>query len=72
MRPFWGMGYASEAANALLDWIYRKISIDHVIGFAVAESTASRRVLEKAGMAFTGPANLRGIANAFYRRDRPT
>ena len=71
MRPFWGRGYASEAAGALLDWIYRAVPVDHVIGFAVAENMASRRVLEKAGMAFTGLRDLHGIANAFYQHDRP-
>jgi len=71
MRPFWGRGYASEAAGALLDWIYRMVPVDHVIGFAVAENMASRRVLEKAGMAFTGLRDLHGIPNAFYRHDRP-
>jgi len=71
MRPFWGRGYASEAAGALLDWIYRAVPVDHVIGFAVAENMASRRVLEKAGMAFAGLRDLHGIANAFYRHDRP-
>ncbi|MBB3016968.1 RimJ/RimL family protein N-acetyltransferase [Microvirga lupini] len=71
MRPFWGHGYASEAARALLDWVYRSVSVDHVIGFAVADNTASRRVLEKAGMRFTGLRDLHGIPNAFYRHERP-
>ena len=71
MRPFLGRGYSSEAAGALLDWIYRMVPVDHVIGFAVAENMASRRVLEKAGMAFTDLRDLHGIAHAFYRHYRP-
>ncbi len=70
MREFWGQGYASEAATALLDWIYRATPVGHVIGFAVAENMASRRVLEKAGMMFTGLRDLHGVPNAFYRHDR--
>jgi RimJ/RimL family protein N-acetyltransferase len=42
MRPFWGRGYATEAAAALLDWIDRAAPVDHVIGFAVAEHRASQ------------------------------
>jgi ribosomal-protein-alanine N-acetyltransferase len=42
-----------------------------VIGFAVADHAASRRVLEKIGMRFTGLRDLNGIPNAFYRHDRP-
>jgi RimJ/RimL family protein N-acetyltransferase len=71
MRHLWGMGYATEAAGALLNWIYRVEPIDHVIGFAVAENRASRRVLEKAGMSFTAVREVDGIPNAFYRHDRP-
>ncbi|MCB5174541.1 MULTISPECIES: GNAT family N-acetyltransferase [Microvirga] len=70
-RPLWGRGYATEAAAALLAWIYRVEPVDHVIGFAVAEHGASRRVLEKAGMSFTGIRDVDGIPNAFYRHDRP-
>jgi [ribosomal protein S5]-alanine N-acetyltransferase len=71
MRSLWGRGYASEAAGALLDWIYRAAPVDHVIGFAVADHMASRRVLEKAGMTFTGMQDLNGIPNAFYRHECP-
>ena len=70
-HALWGHGYATEAARALLDWIYRAKPVDHVIGFAVAEHAASRRVLEKAGMSFTGIRDVDGIPNAFYRHDRP-
>ena len=71
MRPFWGQGYATEAATALLSWIYGAAPVDHVLGFAVADHVASRRVLEKIGMRFTGLRDLNGIPNAFYRHDRP-
>jgi RimJ/RimL family protein N-acetyltransferase len=70
-RALWGQGYATEAARALLDWIYKVKPFDHVIGFAVAEHAASRRVLEKAGMLFTGIRDVDGIPNAFYRHDCP-
>ena len=71
-REFWGQGYAGEAAKALLNWIYRAAPVDHVIGFAFVEHTASRRVLEKAGMSFTGVQNLDGTPHAFYRHNRPS
>jgi RimJ/RimL family protein N-acetyltransferase len=71
MRRLWGQGYATEAAEALLAWIYRIQPVDHVIGFAVAGNNASRRVLQKVGMSFTGIRDVDGIPNAFYRHDRP-
>jgi ribosomal-protein-alanine N-acetyltransferase len=71
MRSHWGQGYATEAAGALLDWIYRVQPVDHVIGFAIAEHKASRRVLEKVGMVFTGIQDVDGNPSAFYRHNRP-
>jgi RimJ/RimL family protein N-acetyltransferase len=71
MRSHWGQGYATEAAGALLGWIYRVQPVDHVIGFAIAEHKASRRVLEKVGMVFTGIQDVDGNPNAFYRHNRP-
>jgi [ribosomal protein S5]-alanine N-acetyltransferase len=71
MRNVWGKGYATEVASALLTWIYKVTPLDHVIGFAVADHKASRRVLEKIGMTFTGVRDLNDIPNAFYRHDRP-
>ncbi len=70
-RECWGQGYATEVARALLEWIYRATSLDHVIGFAVADHAASRRVLEKVGMRLTDVRDYKGLPNAFYRHDRP-
>lgn len=70
-RAFWGQGYATEVAGALLAWIYKVTPLDHVIGFAVADHTASRRVLEKIGMRLTDVRNLNGVPNAFYSHERP-
>ena len=42
-----------------------------LIGFAAAGHEASRKVLEKTGMSFTGVQALNGVPYAFYRHDRP-
>jgi len=65
----WGSGYATEAARALLAWIYDAAPVSHVIASAVAENAPSRRALERAGMQFTGYGDVSGILNAFYRHD---
>lgn len=57
-----GMGYASEAASALLDWAKREMDIGGVIGICAAENTASRKVLEKCGfeLCFEGDGAYQG------------
>jgi len=53
-RPFWGQGYASEAARVLVDWAYAHPAIYRVWASCDAENMASARVLEKAGLVFEG------------------
>ncbi len=36
----WGNGYATEAAAALRDWIFRETDWDHFIGFADVRNAA--------------------------------
>ena len=45
-----GKGFATEAARALLDWVFTSAGFHRVIGRAEARNSASARVLEKLGM----------------------
>ncbi|MEU4743647.1 GNAT family N-acetyltransferase [Actinosynnema sp. NPDC023658] len=46
---FWGRGYATEGASALVEH-GRAIGLTRVVAFAMAVNTGSRRVLEKVGL----------------------
>jgi len=47
---FWGKGYATEAARALLQFAFREKKIDAVVSFAVAENHRSTAVMRRLGM----------------------
>lgn len=49
-RPFWGQGYASEAAHAVLEWALQDRGLDRVIAIAHISNTASENVMRKLGM----------------------
>jgi RimJ/RimL family protein N-acetyltransferase len=53
-RPYWGLGYATEAANAALDWARAGWGKRLVVSGHFADNPASGRVLEKAGFLYTG------------------
>jgi RimJ/RimL family protein N-acetyltransferase len=53
-RPFWGRGFATEAAEATLDWARRRWNKRAVVAGHFADNAASGRVLEKAGFLYTG------------------
>jgi RimJ/RimL family protein N-acetyltransferase len=61
-REYWGQGYASEAARALVAETFEQRSVTRVIAETMQRNVASRRVLEKLGMRLvtTRPAELPG------------
>ena len=53
-KPFWGRGFATEAAQAALDWAQRSWRRRAVAGGHFLDNPASGRVLEKCGFLYTG------------------
>jgi RimJ/RimL family protein N-acetyltransferase len=54
--PFWGNGYATEAARAVIDDAFAGLGHAVLLGGARVSNPASRRVLEKCGFQWTGVA----------------
>ena len=52
--PFWGQGYATEAARAVIDYAFGDLGYELLLGGARVSNPASRRVLEKCGFQWTG------------------
>jgi RimJ/RimL family protein N-acetyltransferase len=49
-RRFWRLGYATEAARAVVEWVFSVPSIWRLSATCDVENVASARVLEKAGL----------------------
>lgn len=60
-EPFWGQGYASEAARACRDLAFRTLPVEHVVSLIVPENEASIRVAERNGMTFWKMDVFRGV-----------
>ena len=52
--PYWGRGYATEAARAVIDYAFADLGYGLLHGGARVSNPASRRVLEKCGFEWTG------------------
>ena len=48
--PFWGYGYATEAAVGMVDYGFRVLGLDRIDAHYIAGNEASGRVLQKVGM----------------------
>jgi len=49
-HDYWGHGYATEAARAVLDCGYRELGFDEIVAFTTTGNLRSQRVMEKLGM----------------------
>jgi len=68
-----GQGYATEAASALRDWIFRETDAPHFIGFADTRNAPSLTVLRKIGMTPTRvETEPNGLLCQFHIYERPT
>lgn len=53
-KPYWGNGYATEAASALITYGFAKAGFDMLTCCHFADNLASRRVIAKLGFTSTG------------------
>lgn len=60
-----GQGYATEAASALRDWIFRDTDWDRFIGFADVCNTPSLTILRRIGMRETHLEDYEGMQCQF-------
>lgn len=76
-RPFWGRGYATEAAREVLRFAFRTAGLDEVVSFTSVGHAKSRAVMERIGLHASGefdhpslPEGHRLRRHVFYRLER--
>ncbi len=63
-RPYWGLGYATEAARGILAIGFDSLRLTHVTACHHLDNPASGRVLEKLGFVSTGISPSVSLARA--------
>ena len=69
-KPFWGRGYATEAAEAALDYAQRELDKSRVISLIRRDNLPSIRVAEKIGARFESEVELLGAPALVYATTR--
>jgi ribosomal-protein-alanine N-acetyltransferase len=70
-KKYWNNGYATEAAQACLEYGFKELGLQEIIGRVAQENTASIKVLEKLKMKFVKKENCEGIPKALiYKLNR--
>lgn len=49
-KPYWGQGFATEAARAAITDGFERVGLDEMVSFTVPANVRSRRVMERLGM----------------------
>ena len=53
-KPYWGQGYCTEAARAVLDYAFTVLNLNRIHAHHLARNPASGRVMQKIGMTYEG------------------
>ncbi|MEL7187067.1 MAG: GNAT family N-acetyltransferase, partial [Pseudomonadota bacterium] len=66
----WGQGYATEICRRMLQFAFQEALLDKVVASVDASNVASRNVLEKSGLLYTGRTICWGKYSPFYKITR--
>jgi RimJ/RimL family protein N-acetyltransferase len=69
-KAWWRRGYATEAAQAALDWAFRERDFDRILSLIDPANAASMRVAERIGERRQGETKLRSHTVLVYAIER--
>ena len=69
-KPYWGKGFATEAARAWVEHGFDELTLDRIVAVTHPENVASRRVLEKVGMRYERMTVPDGVRVRLYAIER--
>ncbi len=70
MLTHWGKGYATEAAQAVVDYFLNKLELSSVYGFALYQNQQSLKILEKVGFTYLKDFIWTNLPNKLYQKNR--
>ncbi len=65
-EPYWGSGYASEIAKAVLEHGMKKLNLKRVVALVYPQNSPSIRVIEKTGMKYEKECEYFGVKLLMY------
>lgn len=71
IQKHWGKGYASEAAEAFVDYGFNVMKLEKINAFVDTDNLASRKVLEKSGLKFVNTFDYEGTEECWYEMRNP-
>jgi RimJ/RimL family protein N-acetyltransferase len=69
-RPYWGQGFATEAASAWVRMAFERLGIDRLTAFTHPSNVASVGVLRRIGFTETGSRVIMGMQALTFAQER--
>ncbi|HEX8220721.1 MAG TPA: GNAT family N-acetyltransferase [Chloroflexia bacterium] len=69
-QPYWGQGYATEAAAASRDFGFNVVGLSRLVGITRPENVPSQRVLQKIGLRYEKDAVYYNMECKYFSLDR--
>jgi RimJ/RimL family protein N-acetyltransferase len=69
-KPYWGQGFATEGGKAGIEFGFRSLKLEQIVGIVHPKNTASQHVLEKLGLTFVEKTNYFGMDVFKYQVER--
>jgi RimJ/RimL family protein N-acetyltransferase len=69
-QPFWGQGFATEAAARARDWLFDRFTFPRAASFIRPDNNASKRVVERLGAVCERTVELRGATYEHWVHQR--
>src|SRR5437016_10144459 len=70
-RPFWGQGFATEAAEAARDWLFEHSRIARAASLILPGNAASKRVAQRLGAVYEREFERQGATYEHWVHHRP-
>ncbi|WP_299210961.1 GNAT family N-acetyltransferase [uncultured Dokdonia sp.] len=70
-RCYWGQGYATESAKAVIHYAFHTLKYPFLVAHAHVDNAASHAVIKKCEMLFVKDFDYDGISAKLYRIDNP-
>lgn len=58
-KKYWGQGYATQAANLLIEYLRSNLQIEEIVAYCDARNIPSQKVMEHIGMKYVGSNGIR-------------
>lgn len=71
VKPRWGQGLATEAAQGWLDYAFGQLGLAELIAFSHPDNSASVRVMQKCGFHFLRQDQVSGMEVVVYGIQKP-